>query len=125
MCRNSSVVQKFRRHEASHKRLENDRKRPADVPITDFMPHPLSASEKSAITNVLACYAIDGNVSFRSVTQPAFTRAAIALINIGAKRRKPVEEKPDQLVDRTTVARRVSHIAENAYEKIKVCTKME
>ncbi|KAH7691232.1 hypothetical protein AAVH_40255 [Aphelenchoides avenae] len=107
------------RHEALHKRVGNDRKRPATPQITDFIPHPLSVAEKSAVADVLASYAIEGNVSFRSITQPAFNRAAIALINIGAKRRKPVEEKPDQLVNRMTVARRVSHIAEESYDKIK------
>lgn len=67
------------------------------------------------MTNVLARYAIQGGVSFRSLAKPAFAQAAISLMNIGAKRKKEVVEPT--LVDRTTIARRVGVIAESSYEK--------
>lgn len=70
------------------------------------------------MANVLARYAIQGGVSFRSLSQPAFTQAAIALMNFGAKRKKQVDAS--QLPSRQTIARQVAVIAESSYEKIKV-----
>ncbi|KAH7704378.1 hypothetical protein AAVH_28438 [Aphelenchoides avenae] len=78
------------KHVKSHERQGTKRK--ADTPIEEFIPSPLTPEEKNAVTNVLARYAIKGGVSFRSLTMPAFTEAAIALMNIGAKRKKQVNE---------------------------------
>ncbi|KAH7709051.1 hypothetical protein AAVH_23680 [Aphelenchoides avenae] len=90
------------RHADAHERKQTKRK--PEAPIEPHLSSPLTAEEKSAVTNVLARYAIQGGVSFRSLAKPAFAQAAISLMNIGAKRKKEVVEPT--LVDRTTIARR-------------------
>lgn len=84
----------------------------------EFIAHPLTAPEKSDITDILARYAIEGNVSFRHLEQPSFVRAAISLVNLGAKRKRPVADTT--LVERRAISRRVTAHAESAFEKVKV-----
>lgn len=108
----------FRRHAQADENSDADKKRRASVPITEFIAHPLSDKEKSDITDILARYVIEGNVSFRHLEQPSFVRAAISLLNLGARRKKPAEDT--NLVERRAISRRLTVHGESAFEKVKV-----
>lgn len=108
----------FRKHAKLHDTLEAPDAKRKSEDIQSFVSHPLSVTEKGELATMFAQYAINGDASFRSMSMPAFNKLATTLINFGVRRKKQVQDA--QLVDRRTIARHATALADNTFKELAV-----